>query len=57
MAILSCHVSIKLPPKISDGQQNRTRPASSVKVAAETAERRKAAWGRFFMPSASKKLR
>src|SRR5271166_5969187 len=22
MAILSCHVSIKLPPKISDGQQN-----------------------------------
>ena len=21
MAILSCHVSIKLPPKISDGQQ------------------------------------
>ena len=25
MAILSCHVSIKLPPKISDGQQNFTR--------------------------------
>ena len=22
MAILSCHVSIKLPPKISDGQKN-----------------------------------
>ena len=25
MAILSCHVSIKLPPKISDGQENRPR--------------------------------
>jgi len=25
MAILSCHVSIKLPPKISDGQQNLTQ--------------------------------
>ena len=25
MAILSCHVSIKLPPKISDGQQKRKR--------------------------------
>ena len=24
MAILSCHVSIKLPPKISDGQENST---------------------------------
>ena len=22
MAILSCHVSIKLPPKISDGQES-----------------------------------
>ena len=25
MAILSCHVSIKLPPKISDGQRNSSR--------------------------------
>jgi hypothetical protein len=24
MAILSCHVSIKLPPKISDGQETST---------------------------------
>ena len=29
MAILSCHVSIKLPPKISDGQQNTIRWPSS----------------------------
>ena len=27
MAILSCHVSIKLPPKISDGQPCFTRMA------------------------------
>ena len=26
MAILSCHVSIKLPPKISDGQRNAVPP-------------------------------
>ena len=28
MAILSCHVSIKLPPKISDGQELLTRFSS-----------------------------
>ena len=27
MAILSCHVSIKLPPKISDGQESCIRRA------------------------------
>ena len=28
MAILSCHVSIKLPPKISDGQENQAGNAA-----------------------------
>ena len=30
MAILSCHVSIKLPPKISDGQKKDGRLAGAV---------------------------
>ena len=29
MAILSCHVSIKLPPKISDGQEIPCVPAAA----------------------------
>ena len=32
MAILSCHVSIKLPPKISDGQENSMTEASRFNV-------------------------
>ena len=31
MAIFSCHVSIKLPPKISDGQENAySKPAAEL---------------------------
>ena len=37
MAILSCHVSIKLPPKISDGQKivNRQVEVHGTRVVAE----------------------
>ena len=39
MAILSCHVSIKLPPKISDGQGNMymaVKPSSVLPAPART---------------------
>ena len=32
MAILSCHVSIKLPPKISDGQGKENPTVGVLKV-------------------------
>ena len=40
MAILSCHVSIKLPPKISDGQErSKTLPKYDITIKPRITER------------------
>ena len=47
MAILSCHVSIKLPPKISDGQEIPNQLSLSVSFPGATPARRVGSFRRY----------